>query len=156
MESQRPAGYFPSPQQKRVWMAQQGGASLLRVQIAAELRGSIEVERTKTAFRDAVSRHEIFRTVFRRQPGLKVPFQVVLDTCLIELRLQDLPQNSFENYERALRQLLEAESATPFDFERGPLVHAVLAGHNAERSLFVLTASPLCCDVTSLRMLVDE
>lgn len=156
MQSHTPAGYFPSPHQKRVWIAQQGSPNLLRIQIAAELQGSIQLERMQTAFREAVSRHEIFRTVFRRQPGLKVPFQVVLDACPVELRVQDLPQNAFENHDQGLRHLLEAESATPFDFERGPLVRALLAGRNSARSLFVLTASPLCCDVPSLRMLVDE
>jgi len=146
-------GYFLSPQQKNLWLAQQSGAKDYRSQIAILLKGLVEAERLRSVINETVFHYEILRTVFQRKPGMKIPFQVILDRCdpAWEMREQ-----SSTNCEELARELLEAEATKEFDFERGPLVRALFAKIDTETHILALTFSPLCADSHSLRKLGTE
>src|SRR6266480_702297 len=84
-------GFWLSPQQKFTWTIEQEVLRLSsRAVCLVALHGSLDVDRLRDSLRELVSRHEILRTVFRRQTGMKVPFQVVLESCDFGWENEDL------------------------------------------------------------------
>src|SRR5512146_3298721 len=80
MQEQTIAGFWLSPQQKLAWKLETevlhaGSRAVCSVAIS----GAVDPGRLKSAVSSAIARHEILRTTFRRQTGMKLPFQVVLD-----------------------------------------------------------------------------
>src|ERR1035441_5002627 len=71
------AGFFLSPQQKLILSM----APSARTQIAVVIEGEFDEARLKSALLKVVAENEALRTVFQRQTGMKLPFQVVLDAC---------------------------------------------------------------------------
>src|SRR5438105_2135780 len=118
------AGYLASPQQRSAWIAQEGISNPLYAQIALLLQDIVDAKQIEDALLNAIRRHEIFRTVFHRQPGLKVPFQVVLDECPASVRTLSL---STQPAAGEIQTLMQDEAAVAFDFEHGPLLRALLA-----------------------------
>src|SRR5690349_12862078 len=70
------AGFRLSAQQERAWTHQHGG-SPFHAHASVLLEGPLDVSRLRTALKAVVRRHEILRTVFHHQSGLKLPFQVI-------------------------------------------------------------------------------
>src|ERR1700730_2403394 len=73
------AAFWASPQQKLIWS--QDGAVWNAVALIP-LEGTVREDGMRRALEQLVARHEILRTVFRARPGMKVSFQVVLDSAL--------------------------------------------------------------------------
>src|SRR6266568_9058148 len=149
-------GYLLSPQQKKVWLAQQDGAKHYRSQIALLLKGLVEAERLRLVINETAFHYEILRTVFRRKAGKKSPFQVILDRCDPAWEMRELSCANSTNSDQMAQELLETEATKEFDFERGPLVRALLAKIDTETHILALTFSPLCADSHSLRKLGTE
>src|SRR5579862_3379014 len=125
-----PAGFRLSPQQEQLWLNEPEGPRL-------EARCSIDVEgfdpdALRGALERLVARHEILRTTFVRQPGMKLPSQVIHD------RLDPA-----------------WDGDATLDPARGPVVHASLEETDGRR-LLVLTVSAACVDASSLSLLADE
>jgi hypothetical protein len=156
METVVTGGYFLSPQQKNLWLAQQGEAKGSRSQIAFLLKGSVEAERLRSVINDIAIRYDILRTVFQHRAGMKIPFQVVQDRCDPSWEMREIFRVNSANCDEVARELLAAEATKEFDFERGPLVRALLAKIDTETHILALTLSPLCADSRSLRKLGTE
>src|SRR5215470_454647 len=72
------AGFRLSAQQERVCSQTQKGARTTFVAVAAAtIEGPLEPSKLREALQRTVSRHEILRTVFHQQAGVKLPFQVI-------------------------------------------------------------------------------
>jgi len=154
METQPTAGYFLSPQQSQLWLLQQRAGTQFVSQLAILIEGPLDQSQLHNALRQAVSRQEIFRTVFRRPAGMKTPFQIILESSEASWTITS-PPNS-ENASNAADGVLRADAADPFDFEQGPLVRATLIHSAPEQSILVLTAATLCADNDSLTNLWSE
>src|SRR5271165_6869524 len=89
MECPGTAGFWLSPQQKHVWTLQQEGRAFGTTCLVL-VDGALSVENLRRALHQLVGRHEILRTVYRRQAGMKFPFQVVLDGADPAVELVDL------------------------------------------------------------------
>ena len=73
-------GFRLSPQQRRLWLLQQGGDRLpYRAQCAILVEGELDATRLRAALSRAVERNEILRTGFQSLPGMAVPVQVISD-----------------------------------------------------------------------------
>jgi amino acid adenylation domain-containing protein len=148
MQEAMNAGFPLSPQQARLW--QMGELSpAFRSQIAVRLEGALEVARLKQAIEKAVARHEILRTQFRRQAGLKLPFQVV--TASLEFEWTESDWNNGD-----LAGFLAGERDRALDFEHGPLLRAALCKCSACESVLVLTLPAACADGESMKKLAQE
>jgi amino acid adenylation domain-containing protein len=73
-------GYPLSPQQKRIWLLQQGDPnSPYRVHCNVLIEGNLDLHILKAALAEVWHRHEILRTAFRCPPGSDTPVQIILD-----------------------------------------------------------------------------
>ncbi len=150
-----------SPQQEQMWGEPRAASTAFRAQCSITLEGVLDGERLRTALGKLTQRHEILRTIFTRQSGMKVPFQVVLDACEPAWSTVDFSQASASRktgqmQEPQVSELLAAEWAKPADLERGPVMHAVLARLADTSHLLVLTLPGACADTQSLRLLASE
>ncbi len=89
METAPTAGFWLSPQQKHVWTLQQEGKALRSVCLF-EIEGEFDEATLSAALHHLTARHEILRTVYVRQAGMKFPFQAVLDTAKPYLQIIDI------------------------------------------------------------------
>ena len=143
-----------SPQQKRLWLWQQEGhAGQVRAVFAVD--GSFEEETVRDSFRQVMARHESLRTTFYRQPGTKLPFQVVGEDSELAWQAVDLRHLADD----AARKRAAAEAAHGHegcDGERGPLVRATFCQWTDGENRLLLDLPGLCADTASLWNLAAE
>jgi amino acid adenylation domain-containing protein len=140
-----------SPQQEHLWLLEPQGPTG-RSQCAAELPSGLDPAAVSAALSDIVRRHEILRTTFRRQPGMRAPAQVIRE----HLEPMWASEERTELLSDGLDELLEEEARTAMDFEHGPLVRARLVSVDHGPQLLVLTAAAVCADAVSLGIVVRE
>src|SRR5258708_4221219 len=130
MEKQSTAGFWLSPQQKHVWLWQQQKPqnSVCVVRWEGPLRESA----LRAAIEKIVSRHEILRTVFVRQPGMKVPFQVIQEKLEPAWESVDLKGLNPEQQSERLDRIFAAEQGRVFNLESGPMLQITLAQMRSE------------------------
>ena len=150
-------GFWLSPQQKFAWKLRQEAlkaASWPACQV--RLAGALDAGRLRQALEHIVSRHEILRTVFRRKTGLKVPFQVVLDTGRVGF--DEVDYSDLDEAERnlAIERLWTAENQAELTDEAQATLQAILIRRAEQDFLLLLMVHPLCADGASLRILVEE
>ncbi|HEV2864152.1 MAG TPA: amino acid adenylation domain-containing protein [Pyrinomonadaceae bacterium] len=141
-------GYRLSPRQKELWPSACGGASYVS-QLAVSLEGEADAATLKAAYGDVLGRHESLRTTFHSVPGMKFPLQVVGEPDAFSWESLDAGAGQAE-------EICARERRRPFDFERGPLVRAVLVTFAPARRLLVVTASALCADAPTLSLLFED
>jgi amino acid adenylation domain-containing protein len=154
METQSTAGYFLSPQQSQLWLLQQRADTPFVSQLAILIEGPLDQSQLHTALRQAVARHEILRTVYRRPAGMKTPFQIILEGAEASWTVASSPASA--NAANAADEVLRVHAREPFDFEQGPLLRATLLECTPQQSVFVLTTPTLCADSASLAILWSE
>src|SRR5215469_17714441 len=126
MGNQTAAGFRLSNQQERICSQQTGVVAPYWSQCELECHGELDAAKFGNAIRKVVERHEILRTVFHRQTGLVLPFQVILESADFALRTADL-SGLDEATTRAQISDLVAKRNTDVDLEKGPVLHVVLA-----------------------------
>src|SRR6476646_5291418 len=146
------AGFELSPQQKHLWSLP--GGPRTSAQLALSLEGSVDVGRLKHALQSIVKRHEILRTTFQRNSGMRFPFQVVNDGTAVDWSQIDLRSMTATSQELQLGKLLAANAEV--DVERTPVLRACLAALSNEQHLLIISLPALCADSTSLKNLALE
>src|SRR6266568_1686435 len=146
------AGFRLSAQQERAWTHQQGG-SAFAAHCSVLLEGPLQPSKLQLALHQLVQRQEILRTVFHRQPGLKLPFQVIQEKGGIEWETE-IFHDLDESAQRERIQNFRDPSA--FNFEKGPVLRALLAVHSPEKHTLFLHLPALSADTRSLQNLVTE
>jgi amino acid adenylation domain-containing protein len=144
-----------SPQQARVWAGRPEGPAA-RVQGVLSIEGPLESSVLADALRASVARHEILRTTFAAQAGLRVPLQHVAEHLdpRVETLVADLGPGP--ERERWLGEVCAAERAARFDVSEGPLVRASILTADGHAFALVLTISALCADGGSLALVLGE
>ena len=143
-------GYQLSAQQRRLWAICEPGTGCC-VQVALRLEGGWSEEGLAAGLAGAVARHEILRTTFRRQPGARLPLQVIDGGAAgAALAIRDRPAGE------DVEALLRGERAQPFDAVEGPLLRGAVTRTAPDQGRLVLTASPLCADLHTLLRLARE
>ena len=145
-------GYRISPQQRRLWLAQQESARPFFAQCAVRVEGNLDAVILKEALRRVVERHEILRTTFRRLAGMSTPLQVIGDASL---RWETCAAANCDGTagEDEVGRLLRVARRGHFDLGQGPQLHAALSGH---AHVLTLTLPALCADAAGLANLFGE
>jgi amino acid adenylation domain-containing protein len=144
-----------SPQQARVWAGEPDGPTA-RVQAVLSIDGPLEPAVLAHALRASVARHEILRTTFAAQAGLRVPLQDVAERLDPHVETLAVEAAFGSERERRLAELRAAELAVPLDLSQGPLVRASILTGGGEAFALVLTISALCADSGSLALVLGE
>src|SRR5664279_4198142 len=113
------AGFRLSTQQERLWSQRVGEAAPFWAECELRVDGTLDAAKLQEVIRGVVQRHEILRTVFHRQTGLKLPFQVILDAPEFAWQVVDLTGlDEAAQIERVRALVRNRESA--IDLEHGP------------------------------------
>ena len=105
------AGFWLSPQQKHLWSLQQQGGTYAVVSLVS-VDGPLRAEKLLHALEETIARHEILHTVYRRQSGMKVPFQVVLENLRPHWEVVDLAGRTASDQQKDISDRVK-EGALP-------------------------------------------
>ena len=148
-------GFRLSPQQKRLWALQQTLGTAW-VQGTLKIRGMLDSIRLERAVGAATAKHEAFRTLFCREPGVKVPLQVIVEKSkpaweTVELHAEDAAAQSAK-----WKELLEEHRCQTIDWERGPLVRCALCRLSGREHWLLISLPAMCADARTLHNFADE
>lgn len=140
--------------QQRLWLLQQiqPDSSVYNLPYAFRIEGALDAQALSDSLDDLVERHESLRTTMAAgagrgaEPGQRVGPRPRGLLARVDLRAE--PQR--------LTELLELESALPFDLERGPLLRAALIGLGHDEHVLFLNVHHIVCDGWSIEILLDE
>ncbi|MFP5285381.1 MAG: amino acid adenylation domain-containing protein, partial [Thermoanaerobaculia bacterium] len=144
------AGELPlSFAQERLWFLERlrPGEPTYNEPFALDLRGPVSVPRLAAALSEVVRRHEGLRCRFGERDG--EPFQEVCPPMPVDLPVVDLP------LEEEVRRIVDEEVRRPFEFDRPPLLRALLI-RMGERHVLVVTLHHLVYDGPSRLLLLAE
>ncbi len=152
-------GFRLSPQQRRLWLLQQGSSAYC-AQSAILIEGGLRPEVLKEAVYRIVRRHEILRTTFHSLPGMKLPVQVVAEeSSPSSLPLwwdDDLSDRSAAEQAEKIEELSREYLCHPFDLGQGLLLRAFLLRVSVERHILFLSLPSICADARTLKNLAIE
>jgi amino acid adenylation domain-containing protein len=151
------AGYRLSPQQRRVWRAQQDASTnVYRAQCALVIEGDLDPQRLEDAIRSVVGQNEILRTAFHRQPGYKLPIQVITANNISSIRIVDMTAYEPREQEEQFARLYSEEGERAFDFTRAPLFYLLLLKLSAQTHILIITLPALYADARTLDNLAKK
>ncbi|MBV9182729.1 MAG: AMP-binding protein, partial [Acidobacteria bacterium] len=142
------AGFRLSLQQERAWTQHERGVRPY-AQTIVQVTGELEPARLKRALEEVVAQQEILRTRFRRQAGVKLPFQVIV---------KDLSFR-FEHYrgsDHQLESLAEKERAAYSNLAEDSPLRVLLVTNDPHSHQLILTLPTVCADATTLSNLVGQ
>ncbi|MDR6918790.1 amino acid adenylation domain-containing protein/non-ribosomal peptide synthase protein (TIGR01720 family) [Pseudomonas sp. 3296] len=135
--------------QQRQWILWQldPHSPAYNIPAAVRLKGSLNLNALREAFKQLQARHPTLRTTFEQDGQQARP--VLHDTLALQLELRTLDQLSVDS---AVAQ----EIARPFDLRNGPLWRVLLLQVNADEHVLVLTVHHIAADGWSMQVMVDE
>ena len=148
MDTNTISGFKLSHQQERVWL--QDGQSSFGASCTILIEGPLEPSRLRSALQSVLDRHEILRTVFHRQAGVKVPFQVIQEESSLRWETTSAGDHNGPNNEPLV------VPPPIFDLENGPNVNAHLLRQEPDQHTLILQLPALTADTKSLQILVSE
>ncbi len=150
-------GFQISPQQKHLWLLQQGNHSLpYQAQCAILMEGNLNAEVLKAALENAVNRHEILRTTFRCLPEITIPLQVITDSSELSFQNYNLSDLAPQEQEHRLEVLFDEARQLIFDFEKDSPLHVSLVKLSPHKHILLVSLPALCADTLTLKNLVSE
>lgn len=123
--------------------------------LSVHLLAPLHVEMLQQALQALVARHPILRTAFDLE-HYSQPLQLVYDTALVPLKIEDLRQYTQAEQERRLDAFREAEKMHRFDWSRAPLIRFSLHLRSADTFQITLTEHHSILDGWSVASLFTE
>ncbi|XLS30267.1 amino acid adenylation domain-containing protein [Flavobacteriaceae bacterium M23B6Z8] len=149
--------YPISDAQKRLWLSSQIEAESITYNLAANmhLKEDINVDIFTKAVEAVIDRHEILRTVFKKNEAGEVR-QMVKSREEIGFKIKYIDYRNEENKTEAVRSFIHEDSLKPFDLEVGPLINAVLLQIEDKEFIFYFNLHHITCDGWSTAILSKE
>jgi amino acid adenylation domain-containing protein len=141
--------------QQRLWFVAQldPGSAEYNVPLRVRLGGEVDAGVLEAALGALVSRHEVLRTRLIAGPD-GIPAQVIDPPGEFSLPVSDV--SGEPEPARAVRELLAADAAAPFDLTAGPLLRARLIRVGAGEQVLAVTAHHVVFDEWSGQILRRE
>ncbi|MEM7585855.1 MAG: amino acid adenylation domain-containing protein, partial [Acidobacteriota bacterium] len=126
--AQRPDALPLSFAQERLWFLDrmEGPATTYSMPYAWRLEGDLDIAALSQALRILVDRHESLRTRFGGDDASSSARQIIEPPGAFTLRAVDLSGLNATQAETVAAALLDRDTATPFELDRGPLFRATL------------------------------
>ena len=148
-------GFRLSPQQKHLWLLQQDSL-VYRASCAIQIEGNLNVEALKSALKQIVDRHESLRTTFHRQPGIKIPIQVIADSGTLSWNQVNLKELNSQEQSAYIEQLFQEVGSFSFKPKPESILSSSLLTLSDNRHILLVTLPALCADSWTLKNLVKE
>jgi hypothetical protein len=146
--------YPLSHAQRRLWLEEQlAGGATYNMPEAILFDKALDADALRRALETLVERHEILRTAFVVSEG--EPRQRILQRLGLDFEEVDLSGDE-ARFEGRTREIIERETARPFDLRRPPLFRVTLIRQPGGRSVFVLVMHHIVGDGWSKKILFDE
>ena len=145
--------------QQRLWFVDQLSAQASRAYhlgVTLRLEGKLDIGALRGALDRIVSRHEVLRSVFRRQGDSAVQVIVPESQGAFSLVEKDLSALCDAERERQLAVEIQEESGTGFDLSQGPLIRGRLLRQAAEEHVLLLRMHHIVSDGWSVGVLLRE
>ncbi len=155
MQAQIIEGFRLSPQQRHLWLLQQNSSAYC-AQCAIQIAGKLNIEVFKSALQQVVNRHEILRTTFHRQTGIKIPIQVIAERSAPSWQNVNLIHLDLKEQEAKIEEILQSERELICNYEQGSLLRASLLTRSDSQHILIITLPSLCADSWSLKRLFQE
>jgi len=149
------AGFWLSPQQKRTWTLQQEGRALRSVCLL-HIDCDITPQALVSSLKQLATRHEILRTIYVHQAGMKFPFQAVLDAAEPSAEFLDLSHLPEVAQANKLDELFQAAQITSVGPEQGPVLSATLVALGSRRHAVMISLPAMSADIASLKIIAKE
>ncbi|MBV9791150.1 MAG: amino acid adenylation domain-containing protein, partial [Chloroflexi bacterium] len=146
-------GFRLSPQQKRLWLIEQGEGDAYRARCLMRVTGRLDRAALRSAIESIVANHEIFRTTFQFLPGVRLPVQVIAEQGALAWDEHDLSGLAANEQAQRVDALWQAAESSPLDLEHGPVLHATLLSLSAEEHRLLIVLPAACADETTLELL---
>jgi amino acid adenylation domain-containing protein len=153
MQPETATSFRLSPQQERLWSAEEPTG---RSRGAFVLSGPLDAARLREALLQVVERHEILRTTFQRQSGMRLPLQVVQKELSPEWEAHDLSGLASELQEAESSRLIADQQSREWDLQTGPLLRALVLSYAPGRHLLVLSVASACADAAAVATIARE
>jgi len=155
MQNQIVEGFRLSPQQKRLWLLKANSLAEDFAQCTIRIEGQIEVELLQAALQQVSDRHEVLRTRFHRQAGMKFPLQVIDESChIIWNFVDDINLNSQEQLVKI--EEIQAKNNYIYSYEEDLPIRAYLVKFSVEKYILIIKVPSICADSWTLKNLVRE
>ena len=132
--------------QQRLWFLDQWqpGSAAYNSPMALRLAGRLDADALARALTEIVRRHEALRTVYLGLEGR--PVQTVQPAAPVPLPVDDLAALPEPARAAEARRVIDAETGTPFDLARGPMLRARLLRLGAEEHVLVVVTHHVAFD----------
>ncbi|MEW6491000.1 MAG: amino acid adenylation domain-containing protein [Cyanobacteriota bacterium] len=148
-------GFRLSPQQKRLWLLHQDSEAY-RASCAIQIEGNLNVEALKSALKQIVDRHESLRTTFQRQPGIKIPIQVIAESGTLSWNQVNLKELNLQEQSEHIEQLFQEKAGFSFKSKPEFILSSSLLTLTDNQHILLITLPALCADSWTLKNLVKE
>lgn len=150
-------GFRLSPQQKHLWLLQQGESiPLYRVQCAVLITGDLNINILKKVLQNVVNQHEILRTSFHCLPGMTIPLQVIADIYEVPIDEHNLSEFSPQEQEAKIELIFDVIKNQPFYLENNPSLVINIIKLSPTKYVLLLSLSAMLADSITLKQLVRD
>jgi amino acid adenylation domain-containing protein/non-ribosomal peptide synthase protein (TIGR01720 family) len=150
-------GFQLSPQQKHLWLLQQGIYNLpFRSQCTILIEGNINKGVLKAALEKVVNRYDILRTNFHYLPGMKIPVQVISDQKLLSIHEHNLINLKPNEQKTKIDLLVDELKNLPFNFEQDIPLHLSLVALSSTKHILIFSLPSIYGDTATLNNLLRE
>lgn len=150
-------GFRLSPQQKHLWLLQQGEDSqTYRTQCAVLIEGNLNILLLESALQKVIEKYEILRTNFQALPGMDFPLQVITANRLPTLQYHNLADLAPEEQQSKIEALFNGTNQLSFDFEQGAVLDISLAILAPDQHILLVSLPAMNSDAASIENLVRE
>ena len=142
--------------QQRVWIDERlsPGSPVYNIHASIRVQSLLEPGPLQRALEALIERHETLRTTFIERDG--APLQRVAACVDCDFAAEDLRRLDALSCERRVLELAQAQTAQPFDLERGPLLRTRLLRTDAAECILMLTVHHIVADAWSMGVLLRE
>ena len=149
------AGFKLSPQQRYLWKLQENNFNYI-AKCTIKIKGNVKPNILKSVLEKIIDRHESFRTIFQRRPGIKVPIQVILERAKILWNHINLSHLKSEKQTEQIEEILENQNSLIARLEEQPIFPTALLTLSPEQHLLLISLPALIADSWTIKNLVQE
>ena len=136
-----------------LWQLEPEGAAY-NVPTALRLSGELDIDALRASFAALIERHETLRTTFSHDGEQALQVIHAQMPCVLDIEPFEVAPGA--DAQALIKARVEAETARPFDLERGPLLRVKLLRLGSDEHVLVLTLHHIVSDGWSMPIMVDE